>query len=46
MMVDTQGKADHESFMSSNKKVHELISNMGGDNQDDGDENVIEEDDQ
>jgi hypothetical protein len=26
--------------------VHELISNMGGDNQDDGDENVIEEDDQ
>jgi hypothetical protein len=32
--------------MSSNKKVSDLISNMGGDNIDEGDENVIEEDDQ
>lgn len=41
LMVDTQGKTDHDS--ANSKKVSELITNMG--NPDDGDENVIEEDD-
>lgn len=43
LMVDTQGKLDHDTL--SSKKVSELISNMGAGNPDEGDENVIEEDD-
>lgn len=42
LMVDTQGKIDHDSV--SSKKVSDLIS-VGAGNQDSGDENVIEEDD-
>lgn len=42
MMVDTQGKADHDSFMSCNKKVHDLISWVGTIKMT-GDKNDIEE---
>ena len=50
LMVDTQGKGEHDSsFIGGNKKMSELINNVGGaggEYEDDGDENVIEEDDQ
>ena len=46
MQMDSMGK-DHESGGSSNKKLSDLISNLGNNNaiDDEGDENVIEEED-
>jgi hypothetical protein len=47
MHMESMGKADpdHESGASSNKKLSDLISGLGNGVEDDGDENVIEEED-
>ena len=45
-MVESIGKGDaeHDSGLgASNKKLSDLISNLGGNDDDGGDENVIEE---
>lgn len=37
-----KGELEHDSAISSNKKLSDLISNLGN-NQEEGEENVIEE---
>ena len=46
MMVESQGKTDteHESGQTTNKKLTDLINNLGN-GEEVGEENVIEEED-
>jgi|LauGreDrversion4_2_1035121.scaffolds.fasta_scaffold1030026_2 hypothetical protein len=49
MMVDSLGNKndgfDHESGFRNNKKLNDLVNNLGPDADDIGEENVIEEED-
>jgi hypothetical protein len=47
MMVDSLGNKNdvHESGYSNNKKLNDLVNNLGPDADDIGEENVIEEED-
>ena len=44
MLIDTNGK-ENEGGSGGQRKIADLINNLGGGAEDEGEENVIEEDD-